>query len=413
MSHSLLPSPKPLASSNAARRRWYRFYAMFSETFAHGVIADAKLAEGAAVLDPWLGVGTTVEAAAAGGFKGIGVDINPVMTVVARGRCLDQVAASESVATVHEREERRTHHAELSSDDPLHGWFAPDTAMAIRNWERVIRMVYPEDQFPERSGFLFTALFEAVWGLAAVNRSKNPTWIKMPSADQLANVSRQQIAEMVVGVAYQKIKLCPKLPYSTQPEVRVGSSVQLDLSDACADLVLTSPPYCTRIDYAVTTRVELAILGQNQPQMDVLRDKTMGTSTVRQVPITPGQNWGNSCLTFLDEVRKHPSKASSTYYYKNYLQYFDDLSRSLIEINRCTKPGGQVVVVVQDSYYKGILVDLPTIVEQMGIALGWSIRHRQKDVVSRTMRRVNSRSRFYRPDVACVEQVLWFVTAQP
>jgi hypothetical protein len=112
----------------------------------------------------------------------------------------------------------------------------------------------------------------------------------------------------------------------------------------------------------------------------------------------------------LDKVFKHPSKSSRSYYYKTYIQYFDDLYRSLVEITRCTRPGGQVVIVVQDSYYKGIHTDLPGIVGEMGQVLGWRLDDLQAYRIARTMRRVNTRSRAYRHDTSCVETVQWFAT---
>ena len=41
----------------------------------------------------------------------------------------------------------------------------------------------------------------------------------------------------------------------------VCNSESLEIEENSVDLVLTSPPYCTRIDYAVATSVELALLG--------------------------------------------------------------------------------------------------------------------------------------------------------
>jgi DNA methylase len=405
MSIESLPNPKPLASKNGG---WYRFYAMFSDEFAARVIFDAELPAGATVLDPWLGVGTTVAAAAAAGFKGIGIDINPVMVTVSRGRGLDQAAASEAVALL-ERHAKRSRRRQVADDDPLLDWFRPNAAQAIRKWERDIRTLEPNLFLPYESDFLLTILFEVAWTLASVNRSKNPTWMKKPSVSERVDSTPEKIAKLFMATAREKIGLCPETPYCHRPDVQRGTSVELRLPDEVADLVLTSPPYCTRIDYAVTTRVELAVLRTTAEEVDALRDRTMGTSTVRQDKTTSySEKWGPCCSGFLDQVRKHPSKASSTYYLKNFLQYFDDLWRSLGEIDRCTKPRGRVVIVVQDSYYKGIRTDLAQIVKEMGESFGWRWLDQKDNPVSRTMRLVNTRSRFYRDDVACVEAVLWF-----
>jgi DNA modification methylase len=44
-------------------------------------------------------------------------------------------------------------------------------------------------------------------------------------------------------------------------KIDCASSQSIPLPNSFIDLVVTSPPYCTRIDYAVATSPELALLG--------------------------------------------------------------------------------------------------------------------------------------------------------
>ena len=67
----------------------------------------------------------------------------------------------------------------------------------------------------------------------------------------------------------------------------------------------------------------------------------------------------------LAAVEAHASKSSRNYYIKTLEQYFSDLISSLTEINRVVKPGARVVLVVQDSHYKDVHVDLPAVVTEM------------------------------------------------
>jgi DNA modification methylase len=96
MKTASLPSPKP--RSSGAGSPWYRFYAMFSDEFAEQVLAAAGLRQGATVLDPWLGAGTTVAAAAKSGFRSTGVDLSPVMTTVSLGRFLPKADALQVIS---------------------------------------------------------------------------------------------------------------------------------------------------------------------------------------------------------------------------------------------------------------------------------------------------------------------------
>jgi len=125
----------------------------------------------------------------------------------------------------------------------------------------------------------------------------------------------------------------------------------------------------------------------------------------------PQESWGPTCNSLLNQVLTHPSKSSANYYYKTFIQYFTDLNSSLVEINRCAKPKAGIVIVIQDSHYKGIHIDLPRIVEEMGRELRWKLKSRADYCVSQTMLRVNTRSRNYRSDSSAVESVLWFNTS--
>jgi hypothetical protein len=90
------------------------------------------------------------------------------------------------------------------------------------------------------------------------------------------------------------------------------------------------------------------------------------------------------------------------------VQYFADLYNSLGELNRCLKPGAGAVIVVQDSRYKGIRIDLAGIVTEIATSFRWALARRVDYDVAQTMRRVNTRSRQYRVDATSVESVLWF-----
>ena len=113
-------------------------------------------------------------------------------------------------------------------------------------------------------------------------------------------------------------------------------------------------------------------------------------------------------MSLLDSVESHQSKASKSYYLKTFLQYFSDLHKSLTEINRVLKRSGRVVIVVQDSYYKEIHVDLALVVTEMGELANWQLIDRLDFAAPKTMRSVNTKSRKYNSKIEGVESVLCF-----
>jgi DNA modification methylase len=402
-----LPTPKLTRPCEGSR--WYSFYAMFSESFARGILERASLSANALVLDPWLGAGTTTSVASSLGFRACGFDINPAMVSIARGRL-----ATRDVAIAAQRLIESTLSAtkrSILSDDPLLTWFELDAARELRAWERSIAAIRATVA-PEAADFLLTALFATVRHLAKSFKSKNPTWLKRPQIDSRIDATWQQVRSLLRQECGTRRQLAQAASPENDVRIEVGSSDALRLQDSSADFVLTSPPYCTRIDYAISTQLELAVLGVSDCSLRELRNRSMGTSTVRKTSDGVNNAWGATCTAALAQIARHRSKASKSYYLKTYVQYFRDLSSSLTELDRVLRPGGAACLVVQDSYYKSIQIDLAQIVIEMGQGLGWAQHDRMDFTATRNMRSINTRSRKYLSNVNAVESVLWLVKAK-
>jgi hypothetical protein len=195
---------------------------------------------------------------------------------------------------------------------------------------------------------------------------------------------------------------------SGEIKVNVGASESLPLADQSVKFVLASPPYCTRIDYAVATKPELAVLGYSNDSFKSLRRSLLGTPTVPRSAANESEHWGSTCLAFLEQLKSHESRSSTTYYYKNHLQYFDGIFKSLTELRRVLAKDSTCVLVVQDSYYKNILNDLPMIITEMAGSNLLELARRQDFPHTRTMAAVNPAARFYRKDFSTTESVLVF-----
>ena len=134
----------------------------------------------------------------------------------------------------------------------------------------------------------------------------------------------------------------------------------------------------------------------------------IGTPTIGSDDAVCTDAWGDSSTTFLASVRRHPSKASATYYLKYFYQYFAAVQKSLTEIDRVLKIGGRCVLVVQDSYYKDIKNDLPAAFAEMAEHLGWRLSRRLDFHVKRTLGAINVEAKKYRPRSDATEAVLVF-----
>jgi DNA modification methylase len=169
----------------------------------------------------------------------------------------------------------------------------------------------------------------------------------------------------------------------------------MPLADNSVDLVLTSPPYLTRIDYAVAYMRELAVLGVNVRTDRRIRTELMGTTVIREQEAGAVCPLGEIAQKLVEKVSQHDSYASGVYYLKQARQYLTDLTESLGEITRVTKPGGIMHLVVQDSYYKDVPVPLADICIEESCMRGWTEIKRNPYPVKRTLVALNTAAQNY------------------
>jgi len=420
--------------AESSRANWFPYYAGYSFGFVEDVISILNLSDGATLLDPWLGAGTTAEVATIKGFRLRGYDLNPAMLLVARARTIPTSAADQipslinGISRFYELNIKNSVKVSRSVDDPLEQWLQPASANAFRILERSLETSILKREHSSvtplwrRAGqaspllsLFYVALFRGLRHFISRFQSSNPTWVKVSTGGERIQLSSERILHRFCS---EIESLLSAMKSETEPMPTVGtrkcvinqaSSLQLPISSRSIDAVVSSPPYCTRIDYVKATLPELALIGHpNGGVMRLLRERMIGTPTINRAQDYNSAGWGPTCSSFLSTVEDHSSKASSTYYLKYYLQYFASIFASLLEINRVLKKSGRCVLVVQDSYYKEVQNDLPHIFLEMAEGLGWSLKHKVDFQVKQTLAGVNPEVRSYRTTFQATESALVF-----
>lgn len=415
-------------SSEAKERRLFPYYAGYSAAFAENCLATLGLPLHATVLDPWNGSGTTTKAAHHLGFHAVGLDLNPVMVLAAKAAFVSALDAPSLVPLAHAIVEAARARSARRLCEPLMDWFSPSSAAIARSIEREINraLISHSGYRPlNDSGLvgavsplaavLYVALFRILRQKAQTFFASNPTWIRRPRGDTKISLSRRDVEMSFlaeVELVATRMSGVPALfrDESSQPSIAVANAESLPLENGSVDAVVTSPPYCTRIDYAVTTSIELAVLDYDADAFDRLRRSLTGTSTVAKSAPEVDRRWGPTCTKFLKSVAAHSSYASSTYYLKSHASYFSSLYRSLVEIQRVLRPGGYCVLVVQNSYYKEHLNDVAQIATEMASSCAMKLKQRADFESKKSMVRVNPGARRYARSNTSVESVLCFRT---
>lgn len=400
----------------------YKYYAGFSVQFVLDMLKDYKISE-LTIMDPWNGSGTTSKIAGQLGAKEVyGFDINPVMNVIAAAELLS-INEFKNVE-LNSIQNLRNHDIK---EDPLEAWFTKTSVRNIRNVElEIMTNLLDETSEPHKfsllkkelvvknrlTAFYYLALFETVKRLTKKFNTSNPTWIKVAkNQEEKVKISHKKFEKLFLEELQSKKNVLSKRKKNISQNIilKTQDSRKIPLDDNSVDLTITSPPYCTRIDYAVATRVELAILGfSNDNDFEELRKEMIGTTKIIKNSSEQPFYFSNTAQTFMSNVYNHASKASKTYYYKQFSQYFDGISMSISELNRVSKQNSKIIIVVQDSFYKDIHLDIAVVFEEIFDKYGWSATLKQSFEKKQTMVTINNKTKNYRTISNPTETVLIF-----
>ena len=193
-----------------------------------------------------------------------------------------------------------------------------------------------------------------------------------PSADALSTSFTEQL-----GFLAERLSLRSDQVPRDNSVFETGRANRTGAAEDFYDAVLTSPPYATRVDYVKGMLPELAVLGADQALVRELRGLSTGSPTVDGDRASVEDVRSKRGRELLCAIESHSSKGSLSYYFPWMANYLMSLQSGLEEIDRTVIDGGVISVVVQDSYYKEIHVDLQGIVEEMLLDMGrpMSFRH--------------------------------------
>ncbi|WP_437782369.1 hypothetical protein [Sorangium sp. So ce1097] len=400
---------------------WFPYYAGYSPGFVREALSGLGAQPGWTVLDPWNGAGTTTSVADALGCDAVGLDINPVAALVAAARLERSANTSHAEGLANQLlEVAGRNDIDLAENDPLLEWLSPRVTRRYRSIEGAVlallgtkegvRVNLQTETPPPFAAFFILCLVRAAKRFARMKRNSNPTWITPEKrGDTRTETFDRAFLAMVAACAADAERATSErcASRSTASAVSLADARALFLDDSSVDAVITSPPYCTRIDYFRATAFELAALGisADGKRFRTLRSGAMGTNLMRST--TPDvASQPSAVQQLLKRIKKHPSKASNTYYYKHYAQYFDDARLSVSEIGRVLKPEATALLVVQSSYYKDIPVPLGDLYAALGDELGFRSRVVLRVPVRRVLATINPRAMHHEAERRYSEEVV-------
>jgi len=415
-----LPSPKVRQKDRTGVHSWSKFYSAFSESFAIASLSGLRRNVADVVLDPFLGSGTSAVAALKCGNPFIGVDIDPFSVLLSRAKIATGADIDKVVTLLTKPVEVELCQSFCKETSILFSLkdliYAQQVFVNISRdmerdkdscWEMILNA--PTKSFDDHAVAL-AAMVIAAQSSCKIAIGSNPVWKRIPVPGEIIRVLplKQQAIHNAQKMC-QDLSSSDKQRHSRAQLFKTCDARSLDIPDNSVDFVLTSPPYLNRLDYVVDHLPALTLLsGFVDINIDRLRRQMIGTTKINEKNGKIDKSWGRSCAEVLSAIKQHKSKASDSYYYWTYYQYFKDMYTILTELERKCKKGALGLFVLQNSYYKEIDIPTSKIICEMARNIGFKSKVIRCEDVRTHLGTLNPNLKKNAPNKQLTEKVIRF-----
>jgi len=319
---------------------------------------------GDVVLDPMVGSGTTLVEACLLGRAASGAEIDPLARLVAKAKAtpVDPDALEDANVVIGGLMERDG--LDASWRPQLCGWdrwFREDVAQDLSRLRDAISRIDRGD-VQDLLWAAFSSLIVARTSVANAydlvhSRHHYRPWKESPDVPRRFAERLRGIRRMMAD--YQARLLEANGTTDVQVEMVGDDARHLPLGNAAADLVFTSPPYCSALDY---TRAHIFavgwmndVLGIDVDEYRQLGRKYVGSERAplaeasKQHPLPP-EIGHQGVDTIARKLRNDPKRAWIVH------RYFRDMLKVISECVRVVRPGGRVVLVVCPSNIRKVRI---------------------------------------------------------
>lgn len=358
--------PTNTTANRHAIHRWFNFIAGFAPEF---VAQQCQTLVDGVLLDPFAGCGTSLVVAQSLGHRAVGFEAHPFFVRIARAK------------TEPPPQESRLRAIEAAL---LDGIQAPEQAGSLtESAEAFLGKLFEERTLRQLLGAR-SALEEAGMGADDIaflllsrvvdmcSKAQTDGIYKAPTSAKKADLPLNAIRTVIEEVLHDSalIGWSEKLPAAV---LHHSSSEDMSVVEtASVDVAVTSPPYLNNFDFAEMTRMYLyfwGICGSWREITTAVRSKLVVNTTTaltghREIQSRHRDGIADSLLPDLDPIvaalaQERRVRAGKKEYDLLVYPYFAQMTRVLLEMQRCLVNGGAVHIVVADAAFYGIHVSTP------------------------------------------------------
>jgi DNA modification methylase len=344
-----------------------KFPPQIPRTFIHELTRPGEV-----VLDPMSGSGTTLIEAVFAGRYGVGVDLDPLASLVAKVKStpFDLVRCSEAGQEVLREAKKRLRSAD---DRKLLRFYSPKAVEFFRYWFRehtinqlfaLVRAIRREDD-PQIQAFL-----KVVFSACIITKSGSLTLARdlahsRPHRDLNRQV-KQNALDVFEGRVISAIESLRDISQSLASSCMLrGDTRTLPLAANSVHLIITSPPYAANaIDYMRAHKFSLIWFGYDPKELSTLRGNYIGSER-RPNSLKVDSKTGSGIIHKLEKLEKGRAAVVAHYY--------NEMKLSLLEMLRVLKDDRAAVLVVGSSIIKGIDIKAPTVLAEIAEAVGFRV----------------------------------------
>jgi hypothetical protein len=242
----------------------------------------------------------------------------------------------------------------------------------------LIQAWHATEQYDKNSATLLKAtILLCVRPLSSTTKSNNPTWLKF------GGISSGKSLKEIIEDSLTKFDRYYQYHYGLSHIKRRGRCVitkdnatRLHIPQE-ADFILTSPPYCNRLDPIVQYGPEnyfLSALGYASPEDDLISiTKVRNYHRLKEDFEYLTTNSKYACC-LLTKIQDSPIADDPGYYLKYYTRYFATLFAVISRVLTNLSSTGKMYIVTQDNIHRGTLIEIDRVLRELLRTSGWQSR---------------------------------------
>lgn len=382
----------PAFAANKSRpiHRWVPWVAGFSAEFVTDVLKRYATPQ-ATVLDPFVGVGTTLVEAHRNGMNSIGFEINPYAALAARIKAHAGSLNPDYIDAECSRFVRFFDEVHTSAQSPKR--CAPQgfkTKAAFYSPNVLRKVLFALDFIDTIDEVSTRDVFRLAFAATMVRYSN---YSYEPSLGRRVSAGKSTIEDFAVATTLaEKVQQmsADSRCLQAQPATRVESNVieasfltdNHHLHDESVDVIITSPPYLNNYHYNRNTRPQLYWLGYitHSRDMKPLEHANFGKywQTVRRadqvdLQFTITKSDMADRIAHIRSLNQEKGVYGGWGWANYAATYFNDCYQFALAMRRVLKPGGTAVVVLGNSILQGVLIPTDQYFSQIAAAVGLEV----------------------------------------